>query len=364
MKTTISVSVPEIATVKRRKGQGGFAILELLVALIVIGLIGYAGYYFLNNSSAQSCTVTAKLVNPCRPWLGGWAQGYTQVGGDFRSQITYQEQRIGRQLDVVHDYHGAGAVPLATADEQYFATRPNTILSTTFKPSDNWKDASGGNAAVNAIIDQTAQNIKSVAPHKVMLTIYLEPENEVSGGGSCAAYKGTSGTTADYRAMWKNVHNRFSALGVTNVVWVWNVMGNTNWACELKDMWPGNNMVDWITWDPYVRGGEGQTFAGIVSPFYNWLSANSDSTHAFTSKPWGLSEWGAYGVTQPTAYGLYDSAKSAVDKKQFPRLKMYSIFDTSGVTQDVRLGYDENRNSDPVEQQHYNAFANDNAFKN
>jgi hypothetical protein len=55
----------------------------------------------------------------------------------------------------------------------------------------NWKPASpwanGYNGDDNAGIDAIAASLKSVAPHKVMLVIWHEPENDVSPGG-CRLY--------------------------------------------------------------------------------------------------------------------------------------------------------------------------------
>ena len=53
--------------------------------------------------------------------------------------------------------------------------------------------------------------------------------------------------------MWHNVRHRFDALGVTNVVWVMNYTGYVTGQCLTKDLWPGNDYVDWVMWDPTPR---------------------------------------------------------------------------------------------------------------
>ena len=37
---------------------------------------------------------------------------------------------------------------------------------------------------------------------------------------------------------------------------------------------------------------------------YNYFSNNSDATHDFNSKPWGLAEWGCHGMSQSLAYNV------------------------------------------------------------
>jgi len=51
-------------------------------------------------------------------------------------------------------------------------------------------------------------------------------------------------------------------------------------------MWPGNSYVDWVVYDPYAQNSE--TFGSSLQNLYNYLSQNSDTNHAYTSKPWGL----------------------------------------------------------------------------
>lgn len=309
-------------------------------------------------AAATECVVSPTLVNPCRPWLGAVAGKYPG-SATWRGQIEAHEQRIGRQVDSVHTYHPAGQVTL-TAEERYFVQR-GTIVHLHWKPANRWVDAGGGNATVNAQIDQLADQIKSVSPHKVMLGVFGEPERFVTPGtSSCPDLRGDAGSPGQYRSMWANVQNRFAARGATNVVWVMNYLGYNRWDCLFPELWPGNDRVDWIVWDPYI--GPSDRWDTFVGYFYSALERRSDTTHAFTSKPWGLAEFGFwYGTNQADAYRMYDDALASLRAERFPRLKLYEPFDTIGVV-DTRISYTHTGMFDPVEQQHYNAFANDPTF--
>ncbi len=311
--------------------------------------------------SLPNCTPAANLVNPCRPLLGAFSSAYPGVGS-WRAHMTAEETRIARPLDIVHDYHSPGVALVLTADEKYYATRPGTTLLANWKPANRWADAGGSNAAVNAQIDLAADSIKSIAPAKIMITIHHEPEQEVSPGtSSCGFLKGNFGSPADYRAMWRNIEERFAARGVTNVVWVMNYMGYVNWDCLVPELWPGNDLVDWVMYNPYDSNAS-SSWSSSVSRFYNVLTAKSDATHDFLSKPWGLEEFGVGGsTTQAHAYAYYDAAKASVERNEFPRLKAYVAFDTDGVTK-TRTSYSVAGVYDAVEQQHFNAFANSPVF--
>jgi hypothetical protein len=323
---------------------------------------------FTAQTGGSQCTISAKLVNSCRPWLGAFANTNPSFASDIKSQILGHESLIGRQLDMPHTYHPAGSNTLSSTDI-YFANRPNTILVTNWKPANDWGDAGGGNASVNAGIDQMANSIKSLGSKKIMLVLFHEPENDVSNEPSCPniSYKGNLGTPTEYRNMWANVQNRFDALGVTNVVWVMNYMGFSNWNCLIKPLWPGNDRVDWVAWDPYSPSND-KTWDEAVSEYYNYFANNSDSSHAFTSKPWMLGEFGiGHGSSggradQPHTYAFYDDAKASLAANRYPRLKAYLGFDTQGV-HDTQIAYvTVTHEYDPVELQHYKAFAQDPRF--
>jgi hypothetical protein len=306
------------------------------------------------SDTTSNCTISTKLVPSCGAWLGAWSNDHGVSG--LRNQIQEHEARIGRTVHAPHSYHPAGNTNLS-ADEKYFISRPNTFLHANWKPASVWRNAGGNNATVNASIDTMADSIKSVAPKKILLTIFHEPENDVSGGAaSCPSttYKGNTGTPAEYRAMWQNTRNRFDAKEVTNVVWVMNYMGFSNFDCMAKDLWPGNNLVDWVMYDPYPGGNE--TWNTGIGRFYNWLNANSDATHAFSSKPYGLGEWGSWHKTQPAVYTLYDAGRAALVANTYPNIKLYSIFDAIGID-DSRTNTNDAEQPDTIEQQHYNNFA-------
>ena len=357
---------------RRRPRRGGVGsvrgpgaariVIALVVALTSLALAGWPeqpGY-----GATAVCQPNAILVNPCRPWLGASANKYPEVIATLRPQIEYHEQRIGRQVDIVHAYNDPGAT--LTSDETYFATRPNTMLYLNWKPALTWADADGSDPATNASIDAMAQSIQALGSTKIFLAVSHEPEKNVSGSpaGCTIPGPGTAGTTDDYRAMWQNVRARFDALGVSNVVWVMNYMSFASYRCMDADLWPGNNLVDWVAFDNYGTGGQ-PSFVTNVGSMYDFLNSSSDAAHDYASKPYALAEWGIHGsnVTPQQTYDYSDQAKAAVEGQVFPNLKAYMVFDNSGPDgEENRVAYQNGDVYDPVRQQHYTAFADSSAF--
>jgi hypothetical protein len=349
---------------RRRLAAVGAVASGVLIAAVLMHVVQAAPAHAASPAPAASqCAPTDKLVNPCRPWLGAFGHGYPQAPPDLRSQVSLHERRAGRPGDIVRGNYHVGPQYLTSAEKAY-ARRPSTILLFNWKPNTVWAAAAGRDAAVNRTIDGMADSIKSVAPHKIMLTIAHEPENDVSSGTRCPTKSRTgsgSGSPADYRAMWANVQARFAARGVTNVVWVMNYMGYKRWDCLVPQLWPGNRRVDWVMMDSYGTPRQ-PLIDQSVGRFYRFLQSTSDSAHDFRSKPWGLGEFSIHGVTQPQAYAYWDSVAAAVRNSTYPRLKAYIPFDSSAGHADNRVAYDINGNFDPVDQAHYRAFAQDRAF--
>ena len=342
--------------------------------MLFMAVFFWAGFAIENRKfqskdpvNAADCTPDSNLVNPCRPWLGAAVDKYPQVASDRRSQTEYHEQRMGRKLDIVHTYNPVGNNTLSSHDI-YFAKRSGTILFKNWKPTNNWSTASGGNAAVNATIDTMANSVKSLGSTKIFLTVHHEAENDVSGGANgCSStmnYVGSAGTPADYRAMWRNVYNRFNNLGVTNVVWVIDYMNYSPWDCLIDDMYPGNDIVDWVMFNAYgSQGPNNNNYSNKVRHFYDLLTRTNSSTHDYLSKPWGIVEWNIRNASAAEQYSYYDQAKASLEKNEFPKLKAHMVFDSIGPEgNENRVAYRDGGIFDAVKQEHYKAFANSHVF--
>jgi beta-mannanase len=128
----------------------------------------------------------------------------------------------------------------------------------------------------------------------LFLALNHEPENDV------VARSGSGMQAADFAAMYRHTILRLRADGVTNVVNVLAYMGNELWMAKSwwKDLYPGDDVVDWIGLDSYVNVEQGYhhgLFADLLDRgpaggpgFYTWAT----TVHA--GKPIMVAEWGAY----------------------------------------------------------------------
>jgi hypothetical protein len=318
-----------------------------------------------------NCTPSTILVNPCRPWFGAAANRNPAAPQSRIAQFSYVEKLVGQRLDIFRDYHSPPGtnslsdLPL-NSEEIQMAHRPNTYIDVNWKPASNWAAADGGNPTVNRNIDRVAASIKSVAPHKIFLTIWWEPQHSVSsipGNSACQlTHPGTAGTPAQYIAMWKNVESRFRADGVTNVIWAMDYQAppNGHFDCLVPLLWPGNHLVDWVLYDSYSRNSQG-TWANTVGRFYNVLSRDSNPRVNFDSKPWGLGEFSTCSnPDNALAQNFYLQAKSAFEANVYPRLKMYLAYDDAGGPKSgpgCLSNFNQFGQPDAVKQANFNQFA-------
>ena len=283
------------------------------------------------TSAPATCTTGALLVPSCGVLWGAAAGGFTDAPRD--TALKDWESLTGRTSTIFHAYH--------RGDEK-FPTKAEIAM--TQDPAHprvlmlNWKVALGSTwakvaaGAKDARIDAWASYVKAnYGTKKFFLVLHHEPENDV------VATAGSGMTAKDYAAMYRHVILRLRADGVTNAVNVLAYMGNEKWMAQSwwKDLYPGDDVVDWIGLDSYVSvepgyyhfGGFGDLLdrkpTGGGLGFYAW------ATQTHPSKPLVVAEWGMYHRL------AYPTSKAAAfqtvvpELAKHPKVKAIVYFDTA-----------------------------------
>ena len=278
--------------------------------------------------TGKTCTTDAKLVPSCNVLWGGAAGGFTGKPRDLEHKSW--EKLSGRTATIFHTYH-KGDEPFPTKAEIAMTNdpaKPRVLLL-------NWKIAYGSNWAKvargeqNKRIDTFAKRIKAY-DKKVFLVLNHEPENDV------VARKGSGWEAKDFAAMYRHTIERLRARGAGNVVNVMAYMGNEKWMAQSwwKDLYPGDDVVDWIGLDSYVSVEKGYyhygTFGDLLDRkpkggglgFYDWATTK----HA--GKPIMIAEWGGYHRIGKATHksAVYNSVLPQLVKR--PAIKAIVHFDT------------------------------------
>jgi len=234
---------------------------------------------------AGKCVTGELLVPSCGVLWGAAAGGFTTKPRDVEHQRW--EKLSGRTASIFHTYHkGDEKFP---TDAEIAMTRdrgrPRVLLT-------NWKVAHGTTWAKVAAgqqdrrIDAFAARIKKSYPEKFFLVLNHEPENDV------VARAGSGMQARDFAKMYRHVIKRLEAQGVDNAINVMAYMGNEKWMAQSwwKDLYPGDDVVDWMGLDSYVNAEKGAYHYGMFADlldrkatggkgpgFYDWATTQHKS---------------------------------------------------------------------------------------
>lgn len=280
----------------------------------------------------NSCEVSAKLVPSCGVLYG--ASANPVAGESWDNALVNFEKTSGRTMDIAHYYkRGQSSMfPQPIELKRQNEAGKNRILFYNWKPSGlTWRQVANG--AADGYLKQLAAHMKTNADKPFYLSLNAEMEDEVN------AAAGSGQTASDFRDFFRHTVEVLRSNGASNVVTVMNYTGIQKWGemSWFKDLYPGNDVVDWIAQDPYAFGKPPvwlTDFAGMVNRtsnastwpgFYNWAATN------YPDKPQMLGEWG---VDEDPGYPTYKSdffKTASTQLARLPKLKALVYWDSIGV---------------------------------
>jgi hypothetical protein len=279
-------------------------------------------------SQAERCPRGAELVPSC-----GVLLGVTPPHPDVIS-LRDAEAAAGREFDMVYAFHDindaipssydksvvdAGQILHIDIDSRdYGSPDPYTI---------SWRAVADGE--YDEQLNAQARGIASLhAP------VFVTFDHEPNQPGRAAL-----GSPADFVEAWRHVHDVFETAAATNAVWVWVVMSWPPALATALRMWPGNDYVDWISWDAYnssgcrsgaIDPGKYRTFADAALPFLTWIKANGPAAGIDVHKPMMISETGTVGLPSEPAAQTDWFRGMATTLGAHPRIKAVTLWDHLG----------------------------------
>ncbi len=245
----------------------------VLIVLFLIIAIALHNYSSVNKNSGSKRQVM----------VGAWTQGFYNPATQTLNpqKLTDFETMIGKKVAIAHYYLGwqylsdpvlirqfstirkFGWEPMLNVNPYYFPQCPSSKLplysAIAQGKCDTFLKAAGKNLSK---IDQ---------PFFLVFAWEMNnPQNQWS-----IAYTGS--TKRDFILAWRHIHNIFKSEGVKNIVWVFCPNVPNTAIYPYKDIYPGNNYVDWLGLDGYNWGTSQSwsswvSFSGVFGSSYNILT--------------------------------------------------------------------------------------------
>ncbi|WP_144121865.1 glycoside hydrolase family 26 protein [Catellatospora sichuanensis] len=277
------------------------------------------------------CVIGQALVPTCGALWGVAPGAHTSQN---RIQALYEfERRTNRRQVVYHAYHrGTSLFP---TPEELSITKDalhKRVLFLNWKPQGvSWAGIARGDGRTEAYLDRLAVHIRGSLQDQFFFTMNHEPENDVN------PRPGSGMTAQDYAAAFRHVVTGLRARGVNNLVSVMCYMAFVPWNVKdwFEDLYPGDDVVDWVAWDTYAYSDPGYGYGDFAEMmnrksgsrkdwpgFYNWAATS------FPDKPLMLGEWGVWHSRSNPQHQarFFDSARLQLEL--FPRLKALVYFES------------------------------------
>ena len=273
-----------------------------------------------------------KLVPTCGVLWGVAPGAHTDTPRD--QALADFEEKTGKTQAVYHSYR-RGTELFPTATDVKLARDPANprLLFINWKPTGaTWAEIAAGDRDTDAYLDRLAEHIQSTFNEPFFFTVHHEPENDVKEGS------GSGMTAKDYRAMFRYVVNRLRADGVTNLVSTMVFMAYVPWNVKswFDDLYPGDDVVDWVAWDVYAHSEPGEYGYGDFGEMMNrtsgsepdWPGFYNYAAARFPDKPLMVSEWGVWYSGRDPKHMAEFYASVGKQMPLFPRIKAMVYFDT------------------------------------
>ena len=251
-----------------------------------------------------------------KPGLTAWDRWTTAVGRRAPLIMWYADWSSTFQGFAVTNAYGRNSTPVITWEMK--KGRQNIT----------YLDVLGGKW--NSYIDTWARAAKADGR-----TILLRFGHEMNGdwyGWSGARNGGSAAAAARFQETWRFVHGRFSAVGATNVKWVWcanhESVPNVDWNAAVM-YWPGEQYVDWTCADGY-NWGTSQTLksGGWISSWKSFDEVFGPVYAQITSfaphKPFMIGEFAS--TEAGGSKSLWIAQAAASMKANYPRLQAFVWF--------------------------------------
>ncbi len=241
------------------------------------------------------------------------------------------ESQVGRKFDFVYRYHDvSGTIPdrsevtaLSQGKTLHIGIAAREFGNTSSQIT--WAQVAQGDFDTNL-----RAQARGIAGMKKPVFVTFDQEANQKA-------KLSRGSGADFKAAWRHLHKIYQDEGATNAVWVWVMTGSPDNLDRATQLWPGNDVVDWISWNVYNQSGcptgditaaQYVSFEDKMKIFYTFVKTRGPAMGMDTSKPMMISETGSaqYPGDPAKTAAWYAAIPSVLQR--YPQIKAVGLWDS------------------------------------
>ncbi|MFC3994820.1 glycosyl hydrolase family 26 [Nocardiopsis sediminis] len=291
-----------------------------------------------SGPGGADCEVSRILEPTCGVWWGA---------SPWQNDPAPLEEAAGRPMDIVYTWHGVDQTNIPNKRERRLAAEGRFIhaniearaFERSGRPDLDYRDIIAGEYD-----DALTAQARGIADLGSPMFVTFDHEADAQ-----KRYN-RRGTPEEFVGAWRHIVDLYRRNGADNAVFVWNVTGWPGNLDRLPSLWPGNDHVDWISWEAYnMTGCELQpgwdhvaSFEEAMAPAYRWIQNEGPKHGIDPGKPVMIGEMGTVPIAddpRATAQWYADIPEAL---RGYERVRAVKLWDgTTAPTCDFRVLKDE-----------------------
>ncbi|WP_309485801.1 glycoside hydrolase family 26 protein [Marinitenerispora sediminis] len=231
----------------------------------------------------------SEILEPsCGVWWGA---------SPWQGDVYPLERAAGRRMDIVYTWHGVDQHDIPDEEERVLLDEGRFLHANV--EARRFTEPGHPEVSYRQIIDGEFDASLAAQARGVAATgrpYFITFDHEADAG---RRYE-KRGTPEEFTQAWRHIVELYRRNGAGNAIFVWNVTGWPANLDRLPGLWPGNDYVDWLSWEAYNMTGcelqpdweEVLSFEEALAPTYEWVQTEGPKHGIDPDKPVMIGEMG------------------------------------------------------------------------
>ncbi|QVJ02003.1 glycosyl hydrolase family 26 [Nocardiopsis eucommiae] len=290
-----------------------------------------ASFLGLPSTVETQCTVSDILEPSCGVWWGASPDG---------DDVAALEAAVDRDMDIVYTWRGIDQADVP-GDRERRMIAEGRFVHTNIEAR-RFTQGRSDIAYRDIIAGEFDSSLRSQARAIAELDVpyFVTFDHEADG----KARYNNRGTPEEFVSSWRHIVDLYRSEGADNAIWVWNVTGWPGNLDRLPGLWPGNDYVDWISWEAYNMTGcekmndwnHVDSFEDALAPTYEWIQQEGPKHGIDPRKPVMIGEMGTTDIGASATTKWYTDVPDVL--RRYERVRAVKLWDSEvGADCDFRI---------------------------